>query len=73
MTLAKAGDIHQFCTPNALLTLAEYLEDLADPDLSGQGYQLINKYLPRLENASLRKETEKKIDEIRLGKRDIFF
>jgi 2-iminoacetate synthase len=73
MNLAKAGDIHQFCTPNALLTLAEYLEDLADPELVSQGHSFIKNHLQQIKNTHLKQETEKKIDEIRSGKRDIFF
>lgn len=31
MSLCKAGQIHNCCLPNALMTLKEYLEDYASP------------------------------------------
>jgi len=31
MKIAKAGNIHNFCHPNSLLTLQEYLNDYGTP------------------------------------------
>ncbi|GIL80402.1 hypothetical protein Vretifemale_9610, partial [Volvox reticuliferus] len=41
MKICKAGDIHDFCHPNSLLTLQEYLQDYADPDLRRKGEEVI--------------------------------
>ena len=35
MSLCKAGQIHNCCLPNALMTLKEYLEDYASPEDQG--------------------------------------
>jgi hypothetical protein len=33
MKIAKAGNIHNFCHPNSLLTLQEFLDDYANDDV----------------------------------------
>ncbi len=41
MSFSTKGFIKKFCTPNALLTLAEYLEDYAAADTRKRGWKLI--------------------------------
>lgn len=48
------GFIKRFCQPNALLTLAEYLEDYANSDTKLKGYQMINQKLNEYENDKLK-------------------
>eukprot|EP00808_Paulinella_micropora_P007776 g3521.t1 len=43
MKIAKAGNIHNFCHPNSLLTLQEYLKDYAGPELQKLGEQVIER------------------------------
>ncbi len=43
MEFAIPGFIKKLCTPNALLTLGEYLEDYAEPETRKIGYNLIDK------------------------------
>ena len=53
MALCKSGQILNCCHPNALMTLAEYLEDYASPETKKIGYDMIERELqkvPRLEN-----------------------
>lgn len=45
MEYAVPGFIEKFCTPNALLTLKEYLEDFASPATKAVGDSLIEKEL----------------------------
>lgn len=73
MELAKPGDIHEFCAPNSILTLMEYMEDNASPESRRLGTELINKSLDEIENASLRKQTEERLARIRNGERDLYF
>lgn len=42
MEFSTKGFIKRFCTPNALLTLAEYLEDYASPKTRERGWKLID-------------------------------
>ncbi|MDR2616465.1 MAG: [FeFe] hydrogenase H-cluster radical SAM maturase HydG [Endomicrobium sp.] len=53
MNLAKPGHIKNMCDINALVTLKEYLEDFASPEVKEMGYSLIKKSKARLDNASL--------------------
>lgn len=73
MDLAKPGDIHNLCRPNAILTFKEYLEDYATEEVRKVGTGIIEQTIKEISNESLRAETEKRITEIEAGKRDLFF
>ncbi|MDH3975911.1 MAG: [FeFe] hydrogenase H-cluster radical SAM maturase HydG [Deltaproteobacteria bacterium] len=73
MDLAKPGDIQQFCGPNSILTLMEYLEDHASPESKKLGIKMISKELGEIKNRTTRKMTEERIERIRGGERDIYF
>lgn len=73
MELARPGDIQEFCGPNSILTLMEYMEDNASPESRHLGLEIINKTLDAIENASIKKQTEDKLARIRNGERDLFF
>lgn len=73
MNLAKPGDIHALCRPNALLTFAEYLEDYGDDDARKSGGIAIKKVLQKISDPSLREKTLAQLNSIRSGKRDVFF
>jgi len=48
MEICKEQQIHNFCHPNAIMTLKEYLEDYASPDTKKVGEELIQKELSKL-------------------------
>jgi 2-iminoacetate synthase len=73
MALSKPGQIQKFCRPNALLTFAEYLEDFAANSLYEKGRQVIDFYLKKIDNESLRQETERRLERIKEGERDLYF
>lgn len=73
MGLAKPGDIHNFCRPNAILTFAEYLEDYGDEEAKQQGNDLIGKCLGKIEDIAIRELTRKRIEQIKRDKRDLYF
>lgn len=73
MDLAKPGDIQEFCGPNSILTLMEYMEDNASPESRYLGMEVINKSLEGIDNASVRKQTEERLARIRSGERDLYF
>ncbi len=72
MEFSVPGFIKRFCDPNAMLTLAEYLEDYAPPALKAKGYAAIRK---RLEDGPYPdiEALKNRLDEIRNGKRDLYF
>ena len=73
MELAKPGDIKEFCQPNSILTLMEYLEDNASPESRAIGLNMIKKSLPEIGNADVRKRTEERLERIKHGERDLYF
>ncbi|MCG1013238.1 [FeFe] hydrogenase H-cluster radical SAM maturase HydG [Tepidanaerobacter sp. GT38] len=70
MSLCKSRQIHNFCHPNALMTLKEYLEDYAKPETKAVGEVLIQKELARIPNDKVRKIVEDKLVKISTGLRD---
>jgi len=74
MEFAVPGFIEQFCTPNAILTLAEYLEDYASPDTQRAGLAMIGREIDRMEDAEMKASVAKRLAEIRQeSKRDLYF
>lgn len=73
MEFSVPGFIKKFCQPNALLTLAEYLEDYAPASTKEKGYQLINKKLLDFEDISFKNKLVEKLEQVKQGKRDLYF
>ena len=73
MELAKPGDIHNFCRPNAILTFHEYLIDYAKPETKKIGNKIIEKYIEQIEDQNIKQETLKRLKELDNGKRDLYF
>ncbi len=73
MEFSVPGFIKRFCQPNALLTLAEYLEDYAPQPTKIKGYQLISKKLNEMEEDSNKISLSEKLDQVKNGKRDLYF
>ncbi len=73
MEFAIPGFIEQFCTPNALLTLQEYLLDYGSPATVKAGDALIKKELARYSHTN-REELVKKLNKTKSeGIHDLFF
>lgn len=72
MEYAKPGDIKKKCSPNAIITFQEYLEDYASPKTKILGEQTIAQALLDLPDDKIREFTTKSIQKIKDGKRDIF-
>ena len=71
MEFAIPGFIKKFCTPNALLTLAEYLEDYASEETKEEGYKLIEREMAKMEESQWKDKISLKLKEVMEGKRDI--
>jgi 2-iminoacetate synthase len=72
MEFSVPGFIKQFCTPNAILTLAEYLTDYAPADTARKGWEVIEKNLGSL-SETRQKQIREKIEKIKQGERDLYF
>lgn len=70
MEFAIPGFVKRFCTPNALFTLREYLNDYASEETKRIGNELIRKEMERVNN---REMVEKYLERIDRGERDVRF
>lgn len=71
MEFSTKGFIKRFCTPNALLTFAEYLEDYASAASKVKGRELIARKVGEFDDALMREELSQMLERIRAGERDI--
>lgn len=72
MEFSVPGFIKRYCSPNAALTLAEYLEDYASPELAQKGWNVIDKNLPTIDEKILG-ELKERLQRIKSGERDLYF
>jgi len=73
MEFAIPGFIKRFCTPNAMLTLAEYLMDYSSERTRREGFRLIEKELAAMEDPKFKEQTMAKLEQIKSGTRDLNF
>ena len=73
MKICKSGKIQDCCTPNALLTLKEYLVDYASPATKEIGEKLIRQEVDKLSNEALRAAVNEDLGKIEGGERDLRF
>ena len=72
MEFSVPGFIKRFCTPNAILTLSEYICDYASGAVAEKGWKVIEKNLAKLDEG-VAKNTKEKIERIKNGERDLYF
>lgn len=73
MEFSVPGFIKRYCTPNALLTLAEYLEDYAPDHTKEAGYRLIKKSLSDYKDETFKKLLLERLEKVKTGERDLYF
>ena len=73
MSLCKNGQIINCCHPNALMTLAEYLEDYASPDTKEKGEKVIAEELNYITNPKAQQTARERMVKIEAGERDFRF
>lgn len=72
MELAKSGEIHNVCTPNALMTLMEYAIDYGDIDFQNGVEDLIHKEIDNIDRSKIRTLLIENIEKIKSGERDLY-
>lgn len=72
MSLAKSGQIHNVCTPNALMTLMEFALDYGDEELMTIVEEAIQREIDGIEREDIKAFTVKSIEKLRNGERDLF-
>jgi 2-iminoacetate synthase len=73
MEFSVPGFIRNFCSPNAMLTLAEYIQDYASPETAGKAWDIIEKNMQQLNGNNIAAEIRKRIERIKTGERDLYF
>jgi 2-iminoacetate synthase len=74
MEFAIPGFIQDFCTPNALVTLMEYLADYATPRTRAAGEATIRREIERLPDGQRKRQLLDRLDRIRrTDERDLLF
>ncbi|MCK8816629.1 [FeFe] hydrogenase H-cluster radical SAM maturase HydG [Natroniella sulfidigena] len=73
MEFAKPGFIKKYCTPNALLTFKEYLEDYASQETKEIGERLIQAKVTEINEQQLKEQVVDKLELIADGERDLYF
>ncbi len=73
MSFCKSKQICNFCQPNALMTLQEYLEDYAAPETKAIGEKLIEEQLKTISNLRRRDVCKENLQRIKKGQRDFRF
>ncbi len=74
MEFAIPGFIQNFCTPNALSTLMEYLQDYASSETYAAGHRLIEQELAKMPEGKRKTELIDRLRRIReTEQRDLYF
>ncbi|UOO38137.1 [FeFe] hydrogenase H-cluster radical SAM maturase HydG [Oscillospiraceae bacterium CM] len=73
MAFCKSGQILNFCHPNALMTLEEYLLDYATPETRAIGEALIKAEIEKVPSEKVKARAIQNLENIRNGKRDFRF
>ena len=73
MEICKKQQIHNFCLPNAIMTLKEYLVDYASPETQKSGEKLIQKEIEKIADEKIRKITIQNLSKIENGERNFKF
>jgi 2-iminoacetate synthase len=72
MEFSVPGFIKRFCTPNAMLTLAEYLEDYANKETAAKGWKIIGNELLKMD-VQTKEKVKERLEMVKKGKRDLYF
>ena len=73
MEFSVPGFIKRFCTPNAILTLAEYIEDYSTPETAVKAWKIIDKEIKGLDKEEVVSQLNERIEKIKNGERDMYF
>ena len=74
MEFARPGFVKRFCTPNAILTLLEYVMDYASPETYDKAMAAIDREVRAYPDSDPRKPVLlARIEQVKAGKRDLFF
>ena len=73
MEICKSQQIHNFCHPNAIMTLKEYLEDYASDETKKVGDILITKEIEKIGSTEVKDKVRENLKKIENGERNFKF
>jgi len=73
MEFAIPGFVKRFCTPNALLTFAEYLYDYASERTKKVGLELIEKEVAKIDDPKMQNSVKENLAKMKEGTRDLHY
>lgn len=73
MEFAIPGFVKKFCTPNAILTVSEYVHDYGSEETIKAVTEQINKELADFEDEKIKVELQQKLERVANGERDLYF
>jgi len=73
MEFAIPGFVKRFCTPNAVLTFLEYLNDYASGETLEAGLRQIDRELDGMPESKAKNELKSRMEQVRAGERDLYF
>ncbi len=73
MEFSVPGFIKRYCSPNAILTFAEYLIDYAPAATASKGWKVIEKNIEALETEKLKESVRNKLTLLKSGERDLYY
>ena len=73
MEICKNQQIHNFCHPNAIMTLKEYLMDYASAETQKVGDDLIAREIDKIESEDVRNKVRENLKKIEDGERNFKF
>ena len=71
MAVAKSSFVHNFCMPNAILTLKEYLLDYATDETKKVGEKAIEQYVEQMADPERKNFLRQALARMEQGERDI--
>lgn len=73
MEFSVPGFIKKYCTPNAILTLVEYITDYADAQTADKAWKVIQKNIDIIDNEKLKHSLINRIEKVKAGERDLYY
>ena len=73
MDICKHEQIHNFCHPNAIMTLQEYLSDYASDITKATGNKIISSEINTINDEIIKAKVLENLDKIKNGQRDFKF
>lgn len=71
MKVAKSKFVHNYCIPNAIFTLKEYLLDYASPEARAKGEETLRRHVEAFRNEPVYDQILTTLSRIESGERDL--